>query len=445
MSAPVVGVGADQTGADVMLAMLDHDIRHVPVFSRARRAARRDRRHRPGRRGDAAPPSSFAGRSPRPGTRSELTRGGRPPPLDGGHPPPRRARPVPGQRGDLRGRRRADPPHDRARRSNRRAAPGRVLLDVARQPRQARADALLGRRLGHGLEGRARARPARSEPRRRLASTRTGDYMRGIAANVADCVRVIGWRLDPHGVTASGAFSASSIEDWRAGDRELAHAPERQPRPDRDLDPARRPGRLRARAGSTSSSCSSRPATAPTLERWMLRLALAAKPPTGFMHEHRRRGLGRAARGPSTSSTAGCCRSSTWRATRPCRPRSASTPTLERLRAAAERGRARRDGGAGPRGGLRAVQRAAPGASGRRSSSRAGSPTTTSTPRQLDPAHPPLPAGRVPGGRRRAEVADAASSPSASRCASRRSPAARAYLDAPLPAPAPRGARSTSP
>jgi CBS domain-containing protein len=33
MSVPVVGVGADQTGADVMLTMLDHDIRHVPVFS----------------------------------------------------------------------------------------------------------------------------------------------------------------------------------------------------------------------------------------------------------------------------------------------------------------------------------------------------------------------------------------------------------------------------
>ena len=33
MSAPVIGVGADQTGADVMLTMLDHDIRHVPVFS----------------------------------------------------------------------------------------------------------------------------------------------------------------------------------------------------------------------------------------------------------------------------------------------------------------------------------------------------------------------------------------------------------------------------
>ena len=46
--------------------------------------------------------------------------------------------------------------------------------------------------------------------------------MRGLADHVADCVRVIGWRLDPHGVTASGAFSASSIEDWERVDRELA-------------------------------------------------------------------------------------------------------------------------------------------------------------------------------------------------------------------------------
>ena len=33
MSTPVIGVGPDQTGADVMLTMLDHDIRHVAVFS----------------------------------------------------------------------------------------------------------------------------------------------------------------------------------------------------------------------------------------------------------------------------------------------------------------------------------------------------------------------------------------------------------------------------
>src|SRR5262249_27935564 len=33
MSTPLIGVAADETGADVMLAMLDHDIRHVVVFS----------------------------------------------------------------------------------------------------------------------------------------------------------------------------------------------------------------------------------------------------------------------------------------------------------------------------------------------------------------------------------------------------------------------------
>ena len=35
MTAPVVGVDAEQTGADVMLTMLDHDIRHVRSSSRS--------------------------------------------------------------------------------------------------------------------------------------------------------------------------------------------------------------------------------------------------------------------------------------------------------------------------------------------------------------------------------------------------------------------------
>ena len=40
-------------------------------------------------------------------------------------------------------------------------------------------------------------------------------YMRTIAADVEDCIRVVGWSLDPHGVTASSEFSASSMETWR--------------------------------------------------------------------------------------------------------------------------------------------------------------------------------------------------------------------------------------
>ncbi len=67
--------------------------------------------------------------------------------------------------------------------------------------------------------------PLRCGPRA-WRRARTGDYMRGLAASVADCVRVIGWKLDPHGVTAAGAFSASSIEDWQARDREMARPPE---------------------------------------------------------------------------------------------------------------------------------------------------------------------------------------------------------------------------
>jgi CBS domain-containing protein len=45
-------------------------------------------------------------------------------------------------------------------------------------------------------------------------------YMRTIAGDVEDCIRVVGWRLDPHGVTASSEFSASSMDTWR---RSIGH------------------------------------------------------------------------------------------------------------------------------------------------------------------------------------------------------------------------------
>jgi CBS domain-containing protein len=102
---------------------------------------------------------------------------------------------------------------------------------------------------------------------------------------VADCVRVIGWRLDPHGVTASGAFSASSIEDWeRAIEQWLARPTDNRVLiatsilldgrivygPTRGIDVKQ----LLFETGDRR-----------TLERWMLRLALVTKPPTGFMHD----------------------------------------------------------------------------------------------------------------------------------------------------------------
>jgi CBS domain-containing protein len=53
-----------------------------------------------------------------------------------------------------------------------------------------------------------------SDPRGVIASEGVVGYMRSIAADVEDCIRVVGWRLDPHGVTASGEFSASSMGAW---------------------------------------------------------------------------------------------------------------------------------------------------------------------------------------------------------------------------------------
>jgi CBS domain-containing protein len=52
------------------------------------------------------------------------------------------------------------------------------------------------------------------EPEQESADGVVG-YMRTIAADVEDCIRVVGWSLDPHGVTASSEFSASSMETWR--------------------------------------------------------------------------------------------------------------------------------------------------------------------------------------------------------------------------------------
>jgi CBS domain-containing protein len=284
MSTPAIGVEAEQTGADVMLTMLDHDIRHVPVFSGRGEVL-----------GVIVGIDLVAAE-----TRSPFVL--------------RRAIARATNKAELR---------DAAGQLNstvialHRAelAPSQISEVIS-----AVADALTGRMIDLAVESQGpppaefcwmslgshgRREPVPSsdvdsgmawrdapdpdpiaaEPRRRLASTRSGEYMRGIAAHVADCVRVIGWRLDPHGVTASGAFSASSIEDWRRaiagwltrpGDNRVLIATSilldgrilRGPR--RGLDVK---GLLYETGNRT------------TLARWMLRLALTAKPPTGFMHD----------------------------------------------------------------------------------------------------------------------------------------------------------------
>jgi CBS domain-containing protein len=108
-----------------------------------------------------------------------------------------------------------------------------------------------------------------------------GEFARAVGGDVAEALTSVGWRLDARGVTPTGEFSASSIGDWRRAIAAWLEHPEDNKvliatsilldgrtvfGPD-DLDPK---GEFFA-AGKRE-----------TLLRWMLRLALAAKPPTGF-------------------------------------------------------------------------------------------------------------------------------------------------------------------
>jgi CBS domain-containing protein len=283
MTTPVFGVGADQTGADVMLTMLEHDIRHVPVFS---------------------PRSEVLGVIVGIDLVAAETR-----------------TPFVLRRAIARARNKKELSEAAGRLNSTVVALHRAEVAPAQisEMISAVADALVVRMIELAIEsegpppaefswmslgshGRREPVPSSdvdsgmawrdvpehdplSSAGRSLASTRNGAYMRGIAASVADCVRVIGWKLDPHGVTASGAFSASSIEDWQGAiQRWLAHPTDERVLiatsilldgrivygPKRGLDVKE----LLFEAGDRS-----------TLERWMLRLALAAKPPTGFRHD----------------------------------------------------------------------------------------------------------------------------------------------------------------
>jgi CBS domain-containing protein len=71
---------------------------------------------------------------------------------------------------------------------------------------------------GMAWEDESEHEPSRSDTRQ--GSDGVVGYMRALAADVEDCIRVIGWRLDPHGVTASSEFSASSMAAWH---RSIGH------------------------------------------------------------------------------------------------------------------------------------------------------------------------------------------------------------------------------
>jgi CBS domain-containing protein len=336
MSSPVVGVGADQTGADVMLTMLDHDVRHVPVFSPRGEVL-----------GVIVGIDLVAAE-----TRSPFVL--------------RRAIAKAKSKAEL---------SDAAGRLNSTVVALHRALVAPSQVSEvisAVSDALVRRMIELGIEsegpppalfcwmalgshGRREPVPSSdvdsgmawrdtpdpdpiaSEPRRRLASTRNREYMRGLAAHVGDCVRVIGWQLDPHGVTASGAFSASSIEDWRRAIQGwLTHPSDNRVLiatsilldgrivfgPERGLDVK---GLLLETANRS------------TLERWMLRLALTAKPPTGFMHDIVVEGSGER-KGTFNIKFGGLLPIVGLARYGALRAGSHITPTLERLRAASDQG-----------------------------------------------------------------------------------------------------------
>jgi CBS domain-containing protein len=68
---------------------------------------------------------------------------------------------------------------------------------------------------GMAWEDEPEQESVKSDPQGAIASDDVVGYMRTIAADVEDCIRVVGWSLDPHGVTASSEFSASSMDTWR--------------------------------------------------------------------------------------------------------------------------------------------------------------------------------------------------------------------------------------
>jgi CBS domain-containing protein len=117
------------------------------------------------------------------------------------------------------------------------------------------------------------------------AGSDAADYMHRLAGDVVDDLASMGWEPDPHGVTATGVMSASSIGDWRAAVRKWLEPPTSEEElvaisivldartiygPGQGLD-----------VPSLMRDAHPRPA----LLRLLLRSALASKPPTGFLKD----------------------------------------------------------------------------------------------------------------------------------------------------------------
>jgi CBS domain-containing protein len=284
MTAPIVTVGAEQTGADVMLAMLDNDVRHVPVLSPRSEvlgvivgidlvAA------------EAQTPFVLRRAIAEAKTREELR--------DAAARLP--ATVVALHRADL------APAHISEAISVVGDALMRGMIGLAIESKGPPPAEFSWLSLGsHGRRepvpssdidsGMAWSDPAgadpidESEPSRATAAQTTTNYMQAIADDVADCLKLIGWRVDPYGVTAAGQFSSSSVGEWRAAiERWLSHPEDNKVLIATSILLDGRalygPEELNPRSFFYESRHRQ------PLLRWLLRLALSAKPPTGFMRD----------------------------------------------------------------------------------------------------------------------------------------------------------------
>jgi CBS domain-containing protein len=268
MTAPIVTVGPEQTGADVMLAMLANDVRHVPVVS---------------------PPSEVLGVI----VAIDLV-------AEEAHAPFALRRAIAEARTKAELRDAAGRLHSTVvvlHRSGLRHAQISQAISVA-------GDALIRRMIGLAIEAKGpppaefawlslgshgRREPMPSSDVDSGMAWRDGsgadpEYMHSIAVEVADLLEVVGWRVDAHGVNPAAEFAASSIGEWRAAiPRWLAHPEDNKVLIATSIlldgRVAYGPEELNPKACFYESQHRS------TLLRWLLRLALSAKPPTGFMRD----------------------------------------------------------------------------------------------------------------------------------------------------------------
>jgi CBS domain-containing protein len=283
MSAPVFTVGPEQSGADVMLTMLDHDIRHVPVVSprsevlgviigidlvAAEARAPFVLRRAIAEAKSAGELAEIAGR-----LRSTVVA------LHNAHLPAVQISQVVSAVADALIRRMIEFAIE---------AEGWPPVEFAwlQLGSHGRREPVLSSDLDSGMSWRDIPEGKEiSGPRRVLAGEPTERYMHAVAHHVARTVKTLGWKLDPHGVNASGSFSASSIEDWREAIGEwLSH-------PDHETVLIATSILLDGRVVYGDESLNPKPILASTkqhratLLRWMLRLALTSKPPTGFRRD----------------------------------------------------------------------------------------------------------------------------------------------------------------